>query len=274
MIITETGQIKLSGVLLPGIFREAEVEREAVIDEVDVKGRAVNPREPVGYKQGAVKLITILKDEPPASKYDQLAAIERMFKTASQEVPFVHTIVDAHCNARGIDTVVFSKIKSKNDNQSDLLKVTIEFVEYVPIVITATEPVPAALKSQTTQSTPAVSDEFAAYLSGESTTDYKKALDAAVASGKKYAAAHEAQAKLEQNAKEAATQAAVTSGKRYAAAQESYETAQAQAALAAAQKSGERYAAYAAAYSKAEDKSVQYAANDDDDPRGGRRIAV
>lgn len=261
MILEASGQIKLGNVILPGIYRSGEVECDSVVDEVSIKGRATKPKKPVGYTEGKFKFVAYLIDQPPASKYDQLAVIARLFKKAGQSVQTVYPVVEKQLNAHGITQVIFKKFKSALDDEYDRIKVTLELWEYVPVVLTAAK----AVGTSTSTGTSSLSPEFRAYLAGQETAeDFQDAVDSAERIGENYAAAFEAHEKLVEVAK--------TAGENYAARAAAYEK---DTQTAAAKQSGSRYAAMASAYTRSVDKSVQYAAVDDDEPDlGGKKLAI
>ncbi len=162
--IGDSGLVKVGGTLLPGTFEKMEIEADVKVDEVDVKGKSVKPKQATGYEDAKIKLVINLRANNKEDEYTQLSKIQNIFKKPGQEKPNVYQIFNRHLNTRGIDKVIFKKLTTKEDNKSNILRVTCEFWEYIPITIQATKN--TSITSSTTKSSiqPNLTDEYEAYL--------------------------------------------------------------------------------------------------------------
>lgn len=138
MIYIEDQSIKLNGVVLPGLIKSIEVTESAKIDEQDVEGSAVKPKQAVGYEDAKVNIELILDDTQTQTKYQRLAVLRAVFRTPGQSVPQPIPIVCEDTAAHGIDKVLFKKLTHKAENKKGQLPVTLELWEYVPQTIKAT----------------------------------------------------------------------------------------------------------------------------------------
>jgi hypothetical protein len=139
MMIVDDQQIKIGDLILPGFFQKMEVDAEVKIDEVDVKGKSVKPKQATGYEDGKIKLYLILQGDQQTTIYDKLLSIQNIFKQPDQQVPLVYNVFNEHLNVRGIDKIIFKKLTSKETNKIDTLEVICEFWEYIPITIQTAE---------------------------------------------------------------------------------------------------------------------------------------
>ena len=137
VITTDFGDVKVGGIILPGTFQKLEVESDAKVDEVDVKGKSVKPKQATGYEDAKVKFTLIIRPNNKEDEYTQLAKIQRVFRKPEQGKPQVFDIVNKHVNTRGVRKIIFKKLTTQEDNKSNILLVTCEFWEYIPITLKA-----------------------------------------------------------------------------------------------------------------------------------------
>lgn len=181
MIIVDAGAVKVGGVLLPGIFQKLEIESDTKVDEIDVKGKSVKPKQATGYEDAKIKLILLLKASKNEDEYKQLTKIQNIFKRPGQEKPIVYEIFNKHLNTRGINKVIFKKLTTKEDNKGDLLAVECEFWEYIPITIQATKAQSTSTSaSSTTSAKPELTKEYETYLTNRTNRIDKNKITAAV----------------------------------------------------------------------------------------------
>lgn len=161
MIIAEGSEIKVGGIILPGIFQKSEIEADAKIDEVDVKGKSVKPKQATGYEDAKITLEILLIADDMEDEYTKLEKIQSIFKQKNQQLPQVHEIFNKHLNTRGITRVLFKQLHSKETNKENAILVKCEFWEYIPMTIQAKKKT-----SQSSNSTAAsgVSDNYNKYL--------------------------------------------------------------------------------------------------------------
>lgn len=137
MIYVEDQTIKLNGVVLPGLVKSIEVKESARIDEQEVQGSAVKPKQAVGYEDAKVNIELILDDTQAETKYQRLAVLRGLFRSPGQSVPQPLPIVSEDTAAHGVTTVLFKGLSHKAENKRGQLPVTLEFWEYIPQTITA-----------------------------------------------------------------------------------------------------------------------------------------
>lgn len=211
MIITDTGEVKVGDILLPGLFKSLEIETDAKVDEVDVKGSSVKPKQATGYEDAKIKLKLRLKDEGTVTILDQLTQIQNVFKKPAQGKPLVLDIFNHHCNARGITKVIFKKLKTQEDNSMNMMDVECEFWEWIPITITAVASSSTVTGTAATAAGSTVSPAFKAYLNKRTVGQQAKAEAADALQGERYKAAYAA------HQRQLALKASQVDAKRYEA---------------------------------------------------------
>lgn len=139
MIYTDDSDIKIDGVILPGLVKSLEIQQDAQIDEEDVEGSTSKPKQATGYEDAKIDIELILDDGPSETLQQKLTKIKNLFKAKTQGIPITRNIVNEHTAIWGIDKVLFKHLGSKKTNTSGQLAVSIELWEYVPTTITATK---------------------------------------------------------------------------------------------------------------------------------------
>lgn len=137
MIFIDDTSIKVSGTVLPGLIKSTEIKDEVLIEEQEVEGSSVKPKQVKGYDDAKVTIELILEDSAKVTRQDKLKKIQNIFKKSGQTKPKIHTIVNEHISSRGIKQVVFKGLASKEENKRDQIVATLEFVSYKAIKITA-----------------------------------------------------------------------------------------------------------------------------------------
>lgn len=144
LIFSEDNRVKLGGVLLPGVVQKLEVTANAAIDQVEVEGSARSPKQAVGYEESAIKIDLLIGDTESASTEDKLATLYSLFRRKGQAIPQPLDIVCAETARAGVDRVLFQKLNRVTDKKTDLVTVSLEFCEYIPVTVTATKSAGAA----------------------------------------------------------------------------------------------------------------------------------
>lgn len=139
MIYVDGSEVKVGGVLLPGLYKSLEIQQDAQIDEQTVEGSTSTPKQATGYEDAKISLELILDNGPTQTIEQKLAQIQNLFRAKGQSVPVVHELVNAHTAIRGIDKVLFKTLTSKGTNSGDQMTVSIEFLQYDPTTISATK---------------------------------------------------------------------------------------------------------------------------------------
>lgn len=134
----EVGQVKVGDTILPGIFESLEISGSVKMDEVEIKGKKEKVTQAVGYETAKIRFNIILlpEDEEDGDTGEAVETIQQLFRKApDQEKPGVFKIVNKHVLARGIDEVIFTGLKTYEDNKINKVLVMCEFTEHVPIKI-------------------------------------------------------------------------------------------------------------------------------------------
>lgn len=153
MIFVEDNQIKINGVVLPGLVKSIEVKESAQIDEQTVEGSTAKPKQATGYEDVKINIELIIDDTPTQTKYQRLEVVRALFRKPGQTVPQPIPIVCEATNAHGVEKVLFKGIAHKTENKKGQLPVTLEFWEYIPATITATKSGSKSSSSSSTSTT-------------------------------------------------------------------------------------------------------------------------
>lgn len=137
MVYMDDDHVMIDGVILPGLYKSIEVTTPAKVDEQEVEGSSVKPKQATGYEDATINIELELYDSPNANKEEKLLLIQNLFRIKGQELPDVHQIISAHTAIRNVDQVIFKNLVSKETNSKEVLKVTLEFMEYIPQTIKA-----------------------------------------------------------------------------------------------------------------------------------------
>lgn len=170
MIYTEDQTIKLGGAVLPGLVKSIEVTENALIDEQEVEGSAVKPKQATGYEDARITIELIIDDTPTQTRFQRYAVLRALFRQSGQSVPQPISIVCEDTAAHGIDKVLFKKLTHKGENKKDQLTASLELWEYIPQTITATKRSSSSASSNTSSSGSAssgLSESYTAYLSSD-----------------------------------------------------------------------------------------------------------
>lgn len=135
MIFVEDQEIKVGGVVLPGVVKKVEVKETAKIDEQEVEGSATKPKQATGYEDAKINIELILDDTPSQSKYQRLSLIRNIFRSPGQTVPQPISIISEDIAAHGVSQVLFKGLSHSKENKRGQLPVSLEFWEYIPQVI-------------------------------------------------------------------------------------------------------------------------------------------
>lgn len=158
LISTDAGQVKVGDTLLPGIFESIEVTGAVKMDEVEIRGKEQKSTQAVSYENTRIRLtVALVPAEEGGDCYDQVAIYQKVFrKSPDQQKPGVYQLVNKHAQARNISQVVFSNFQTTEDNKSDKVLATCEFMEHVPIQVkVATQKAAAASTVKTAPSSAA-----------------------------------------------------------------------------------------------------------------------
>lgn len=129
----EIGQVKLGDRILPGVYQRMEIRGRLRMDRSRVKGRSGTTRLPEGWEDAQVSLELVLCDGEEGTVADQVRQLVGMFQATDKTArPFVYNIAHWQLAAWGIRQVIFSELRSGDDDQTDLVPVTLTFEEWRP----------------------------------------------------------------------------------------------------------------------------------------------
>ena len=172
MIYVEDERIKLNGVILPGLLKSIEVTETAKVDELEVEGSAVKPKQATGYEDAKVNIELIIDDTQTQTRYERYAVLRAIFRSSGQTVPQPIPIISEDTAAHGIEKVIFKKLTHKGENKKSQLSVNIELWEYIPQTITAVSASTSAASKNSGSETADSSDTQSTL-----TPDYQKYLE-------------------------------------------------------------------------------------------------
>lgn len=172
MIYVEDERIKLNGVVLPGLVKSIEVTETAKVDEQEVEGSAVKPKQATGYEDAKVNIELIIDDTQTQTRYERYAVLRAIFRSSGQTVPQPIPIISEDTAAHGIEKVIFKKLTHKGENKKSQLSVNIELWEYIPQTITAVSASTSAASKNSGSETADSSDTQSTL-----TPDYQKYLE-------------------------------------------------------------------------------------------------
>lgn len=137
MLYTEDTRVKLGGITLPGLIKKLEITGEALIEEVEVEGSKIKPKQAVGYEDCKINVELIIDDTPDEKAIRKIERIKSIFKKVGQQ-PQPVTIVSPETTAAGISQVLVKSLTYTLTNKSDQYAVALALWEYVPMTIAAT----------------------------------------------------------------------------------------------------------------------------------------
>lgn len=150
----EDGVINLGGKELPGLMISMSVESSVRFDQAKQDGLSGKAKTPLGWEDSAITMTLDLLSDETSDCYTKLAGLNRTFKGLDNgRNPKVYAVTNRHLRARGVDRVLFSYLESEEDDQTDTIRVRMNFTEHVPAVVAAEKQVAAA---GSTQAAPAV----------------------------------------------------------------------------------------------------------------------
>lgn len=154
LLTFEDGEVRLGGALAPGILVNLRVDGKVRFDEQEVDGQSGKTKTPKGFEDSDICLGVLLLTDADSTCYDKLGALNAMFRAVDGKAnPKVLDVANRHVLARGIRQVVFSRLESAEDNESDEIQATLGFVEHNPPIIKtekaqAKTPTPKELAAQ------------------------------------------------------------------------------------------------------------------------------
>lgn len=138
MIFFDESTIKINGVILPGILKSIEIKHEAAVEEQEIQGSAIRPKQAIGFEDAKINIELILEDSINGqTKQEKLQIIQSAFKKVGQAKPLVMPIINQHTATRNISKVIVKGLTTKEQSKKTEMLVSIELWEYNAITITA-----------------------------------------------------------------------------------------------------------------------------------------
>lgn len=139
MIFNEDKTVKLGTVVLPGLLKSMEIKASAKIEEQNVQGKVSKPKQAIGYEDSKITIELIIDDMANKTKEKQLESIKALFKAKGQQKPNVYPIVNEYTALYGINKVIIKDFRVVANNKTNQIFVTLELLEDVPMIISATK---------------------------------------------------------------------------------------------------------------------------------------
>lgn len=164
MLIIDDNNIKVGGVILPGILKSIEVKNSAKIDEVDIKGKGVKPKQAVGFQDTKINIELRLIPDDESSIEDKLDVIQNIFRKDGQKKPNVYPIVSDMAGLKKVSKVMFKDLNNKYKTGKNEMSASLEFWEYIPFTIKSVKRSGGGSRS-TKKKDSALDAKYRAYLS-------------------------------------------------------------------------------------------------------------
>lgn len=133
-MIQDENRIKLGGIFLPGLIKSMEIKSSAKIEEQEVEGSAVKPKQATGYEDVKINIELFLDDDIAGqSKEDKLKIIKELYRKAGQKVPQPISIIEPYLGTIGVHTVLFKNYSYRLSNKKEYIMLSIELWEYIPM---------------------------------------------------------------------------------------------------------------------------------------------
>lgn len=131
----EDGEVKLGKDLLPGVFLDISIRGAVRFDQSHKDSQSGKAKVPLGFEDADITITMDLLCDELGNCYSKLETINKVFRADSKANPKVYSVVNRHCNARGINKVLFSGFDSFESEREDVITVTLSFLEHLPAVI-------------------------------------------------------------------------------------------------------------------------------------------
>ena len=135
MVYEDDREVMIDGIILPGLVKTLEITTAAEVEEQEVEGSTAKPKQATGYEDGKITLELILEDSDGYSREDKLQVLQDIFREKGQDIPAVHSVINAHAAQRNISQVICKNLGTKMTNANQQITVTMEFWEYVPMTV-------------------------------------------------------------------------------------------------------------------------------------------
>lgn len=136
--------VRLAGATLPGVITDIEIDAELKLEKKHLEDKSGSVKLPHGFADATVTIsLSIL---PPDAER-QVKTLEAAFKKGEGVGRVtVYRIVNPFLDSRGITSVVFQRLNTKQGSEDEEILCTLTLVEYEPVV-TTTEQVSTPTRS-------------------------------------------------------------------------------------------------------------------------------
>jgi hypothetical protein len=132
----EDGVIRLGDEKLPGIMTSISVNGAVRFDEAKSDGLSGKKKTAIGFEDAEISISLNLLSDDESDCYHKLALIQGKFQNLDIAAkPQIYKVFSRQMQARNVETVIFSRLASSEDDGDDMIAVSLEFKEYNPPVI-------------------------------------------------------------------------------------------------------------------------------------------
>lgn len=147
LLTWDDGEVKLGGDLLPGVFIDQRISGAVRFDQSEKDAQSGKHKVPMGFEDADIQITMDLLCDEAGDCYSKLVKINKIFRADRRGNPKVYAVVNRHCNARGINNVIFSGLASFESDIDDVITISLSFVEHLPPVIRREKQQAAAKKT-------------------------------------------------------------------------------------------------------------------------------
>lgn len=135
MLSFADGVIRLGGEEIPGILTELRIDGKVRFDEQKVDGSSGSKKTPQGWEDSDIMVgLILLTDETTC--YEKLERLSALFLQHDDKAnPQIFDVLSSQLQARGVQQVVFSRLESAENDQTDEIRVSLGFVEHNPPIV-------------------------------------------------------------------------------------------------------------------------------------------
>ncbi|MCM0757343.1 hypothetical protein M7775_02015 [Sporomusa sphaeroides DSM 2875] len=138
IITTSAGDVMLNDTLIPGVYQSMEVTGKLRIDEKDVPGSSGKRKQPLGYEDAEIILTVKLLTDDDTDCYEKVAKLASLFQNVDNTAkPYVYRIVNRLLDSWKIKEILFSSLRTTDDNKSNTIVAQLDFIEYKPAIVNA-----------------------------------------------------------------------------------------------------------------------------------------
>lgn len=132
----EDGSIRLGGEEIPGILAELRVDGKVRFDSQKVDGVSGKKKTPQGWEDSDIMATLYLTTDNTGTCYDKLEALSAYFRKPDRKAnPQIYTVTNKHLLVRGVRQVLFSRLESAENMQTDEIRASLAFVEHRPPIV-------------------------------------------------------------------------------------------------------------------------------------------